>query len=136
MKQIKFLATLFAMMLVIGGFTSCSSDDDDSPVVAGLDDFYISVSLSGGGLTQAELDYETSLINATFVQDAYIMKKYKVGDAVEFFDDIMEEMLYKYNYGMRGIEGTLKMVFTLKTTKGAVIKTTVLNVTKDSAWFS
>lgn len=42
MKQIKFLATLFAMMLVMGGFTSCSSDDDDPPVVTGFNDFYLS----------------------------------------------------------------------------------------------
>lgn len=134
MKQIKFLATLFAMMLVMGGFTSCSSDDDGSPAVAGLNDFYITVSASGGGLSAAELTMFETNMNSLLLE--YRMYAYEVDDAVEEFDDLMEYMAYSYYEGMDGVKGTLKIVFTLKTTKGTLIKSSTLNITDETAWLS
>lgn len=134
MKQIKFLATLFAMMLVMGGFTSCSSDDDDSPAVTGLNDFYITVSASGGGLSAADITELESNMNSMLLD--YRMYAYQLDDAVEEFDDMMEGLTYVYYEGMYGVKGTLKMVFTLKTTKGTIIKSSTLNITDETAWLS
>ena len=133
MKQIKFFATLFAVMLVMG-VTSCSSDDDGSPAVAGLNDFYITVSASGGGLSAAELTAFETNMNSLLLE--YSMYAYEVDDAVEEFDDLMEYMAYSYYDGMDGVKGTLKIVFTLKTTKGTLIKSSTLNITDETAWLS
>lgn len=78
MKQIKFFATLFAVMLVMG-VTSCSSDDDGSPAVAGLNDFYITVSASGGGLSAAELTAFETNMNSLLLE--YRMYAYEIGRA-------------------------------------------------------
>ncbi len=134
MKQIKFLATLFAMMLVMGGFTSCSSDDDDPPVVTGFNDFYISVSISGGGLSSARIAEMEASLNSTLLE--YRMYAYEVDEAVEEFDDLMDLLAYSYYEGMYGVKGTLQMVFVLKTTKGALIKSSTLNITDETAWLS
>ena len=66
MKQIKFLATLFAFVLSVG-FTSCSDDDD--PVSShGYQDFYMQVSVSGGGLPAHMLTALESELNAQLLE--------------------------------------------------------------------
>lgn len=133
MKQIKFLATLFAFVLSVG-FTSCSSDDDDNTYPSGYQDFYMEVKVSGGGLSAVQITALENSLNASLLE--YTMDGYLTEEAIEVFDDFMEIMAYDFYYGMEGVKGTLKMLFTLKTTKGEVVKKITLNVTDSKSWLS
>lgn len=133
MKQIKFLATLFAFVLSVG-FTSCDGGGDPEPSLPGYQDFYMQVSVSGGGLPAHMLTALESELNAQLLE--YTLEGWTEADAIEFFDEYMEVMAYEFYYGMSDVKGTLKMVFFLKTTKGEVVKKITLNVTDSEAWLS
>ena len=136
MKNFKFLqlTTLLLSMMFAFGFTSCSSDSDDKDVISGYNDYFIEVAVSGGGFDAANLAALQTDINSE-LQDLYLYKLEKE-EAIEIFEDFMEEMKYDYIDGVSGVKGTLKMTFQLKTTKGVVVKTSTLNITDETAWLS
>ena len=136
MKNFKFLqlTTLLLSLMFTVGFTACSSDDDDKDAISGFNDYFIEVTVSGGGYDAASLSGLQTSLNAQ-LQD-FDLYKLEKDEAVEIFDYFMEEMKYDFIDGMSGVKGTLKMTFQLKTTKGVVVKTSTLNVTDETAWLS
>ena len=136
MKNFKFLqfTTLLLSLMFTVGFTACSSDDDDKDAISGFNDYFIEVTVSGGGYDAASLSGLQTSLNAQ-LQD-FDLYKLEKDEAVEIFDYFMEEMNYDFIDGMSGVKGTLKMTFQLKTTKGVVVKTSTLNVTDETAWLS
>ena len=136
MKNFKFLqlTTLLLSLMFTVGFTACSSDDDDRDAISGFNDYFIEVTVSGGGYDAASLSGLQTSLNAQ-LQD-FDLYKLEKDEAVEIFDYFMEEMKYDFIDGMSGVKGTLKMTFQLKTTKGVVVKTSTLNVTDETAWLS
>lgn len=131
MKQIKFLSMLLALTFALG-FTSCSDDDNDDPEVLGYNDYYIEVDVSGGGWNAADLIEFESEMNSE-LQD-YKLYKLEKEEAVEIFDNFVEEMKYDFIDGASDVNETLKMVFSLKTTKGILIKSSTLCVNNKTAW--
>ena len=136
MKIFKFLqlTTLLLSLMFTVGFTACSSDDDDKDAISGFNDYFIEVTVSGGGYDAASLSGLQTSLNAQ-LQD-FDLYKLEKDEAVEIFDYFMEEMKYDFIDGMSGVKGTLKMTFQLKTTQGVVVKTSTLNVTDETAWLS
>ena len=131
MKAVKFLAMMFAVLALCVNFASC--DKNDSPTTE-YNDYYIQCKVSGGGLNASELNYVESQLNAELSDVEWEMLKQE--EAIYYFDAAMKELRASYSDGMSGITGTLSMKFMLKTTEGKTVKTTTLNVTKDSCTLS
>lgn len=132
MKKFYLLFTLL-ISLVMTGFTSCNNSDDE-PQVSGLNDFYIECKCSGGGFDASSLAELENALNAELLE--YRLYKLTKEEAIEIFDAFMEEEKYYWIDGASDITGTFSMKFTLKTTKGVIVKTKTLNVTKETAWIS
>lgn len=133
MKAVKFLAMMIAMLTMSVGFSSCDKGDPGEPT-SEYNDYYIKCEVSGGGLDAAELNYLESLMNASLAETEWEMLK--KDEAIYYFDTAMKELKSEYSGGMTGITGTLYLKFILKTTEGATVKTTTLNITKDGCTLS
>lgn len=136
MKQMKFLAMMLALVLSLG-FTSCGEKNDPgdpTPDVPGLNDFYITAKVSGGGLSAVELTAEETAWNLVLLNHQWA--GYKVDAAIVEFDYLMEGLVYENYYGDPDLEAgkQLKIVFTLKTTKGVDVKKSTMIITNKTAW--
>lgn len=129
MKTTKFVSLMLAMLMFAFVFASCDGGDDEREV-SGLNDFYIEVKVSGGGLSAAELNALEASLNS---EGLYIWEE-KKEEAIKIFDDFIEEITYEYYDGLSWVEGTLEMKFTLKTTKGVKIKSSSVYVTDKESW--
>ena len=124
---------MIAMLAVSVSFSSCGSDDDDEPT-SEYNDYYIKCEVTGGGFDAAQLNYLESLMNASLAETEWEMLK--KDEAIYYFDTVMKELKSEYAGGMSGVTGTLYLKFILKTTEGATVKTTTLNITKDGCTLS
>ena len=129
MKLFKWFL-IFATLVASSVFTSCSKDDDAE--VTGLNDFYIEVDLKGGGFDDATLAYNEANMNADLLELG--LWNLTPEQASNIFNEFIEEMKYEYIDGMSNVKGTLRMKYTLKTTKGVSIKSKTVCVSDKTAW--
>ena len=127
-----YLLSVILLSTLMAGLTSCSKDEE--PQVEGLNDYFIEVKCQGGGLSAADLAALQNELNA----DLLGVKLYKLNkdEALRIFDEFIEETKYDFIDGVSWIDGTLQLIFTIKTTKGVSVKTKTVNVTKETAWVS
>lgn len=127
-----YLLSVILLSTLMAGLTSCSKDEE--PQVEGLNDYFIEVKCKGGGLSAADLAELQNELNA----DLLGVKLYKLNkdEALRIFDEFIEETKYDFIDGVSWIDGTLQLIFTIKTTKGVSVKTKTVNVTKETAWVS
>ena len=127
-----YLLSVILLSTLMAGLTSCTKDEE--PQGEGLNDYYIEVKCQGGGLSAADLAELQNELNA----DLLGVKLYKLNkdEALRIFDEFIEETKYDFIDGVSWIDGTLQLIFTIKTTKGVSVKTKTVNVTKETAWVS
>ena len=127
-----YLLSVILLSTLMAGLTSCSKDEE--PQVEGLNDYFIEVKCQGGGLSAADLAELQNELNAELLG----VKLYKLNkdEALRIFDEFIEETKYDFIDGVSWIDGTLQLIFTIKTTKGVSVKTKTVNVTKETAWVS
>lgn len=123
MKVVKFFSMLLCI-ITLSGLVGC---DKDADIDDALNDYYISVEVSGGGLNDAELKEFESNLNS----EIPILNGYEKKEAIYVFDRFMEEWEDEFYDGLSGVKGTLKLTFYLKTIDGKTVKKSTLNVTKD-----
>ncbi len=130
MKLFKYVLIFATFVASSVFFTSC--DKDEEAEVTGLNDFYIEVKVSGGGFDAATLASIESGMNAELLEVG--LWKLTKKEAIEIFDDFIEEEKYYWIDGASDVKGTLRMKFTLKTTKGVSVKTKTVCVSDKTAW--
>lgn len=125
------------MLCMSVAFTSCG--DDDEPV-ASIDDWYSEcTSVSGGGWTPQECSQFMNSLNTDDdleLGPGYVWRNTEKEQAIYYFDRQMKTLNNLFGSGLRGVSGTLNIVFALKNSKGTTIKTTVLKVTSTSCSMS
>lgn len=113
MKQIKFLATFFAMMLTLG-FTSCSSDDNGGPDTSGFKDYFVEVDVKGDKLSSSEVNYIESFLDNMIYEMGYkYMDGFKYDDALELFNDLIDAIDYVLREDFETLDGEVTVVFNL-----------------------
>ncbi|MBR5475273.1 MAG: hypothetical protein IKV17_00440 [Bacteroidaceae bacterium] len=128
MKNLKLMTILLGLILSMG-LISCSNDNE--PDVSGYNDFFVKTEvLSAGGLDAAAQNELQAELNS----DAPYIYKVKKEEAVEIFEDFVEEYKYDFIDGLSGVKGTLKLKFILLTTKGVTVKSSVVCITQETAW--
>ncbi|MBE6288558.1 MAG: hypothetical protein E7099_10350 [Mediterranea massiliensis] len=134
MKAIKFIGMMIAMLAMSVNFSSCSSDDDDP--VSAYDDYYIECDAKGGGLDSSTLNTLKSELNISLSELSYELEGLDKDAAIYIFDSFVKSMKSEFSSGISGVEGTLKLIFYLKTVDGKKIKTSTLNVTNTGCTIS
>lgn len=131
MKKIKYLVFLVMALFMSVSFTACSDDDDESDSsVPTYADYYIEcTSVIGGGLsaqecTSLQTDYNSIFSNLT-------MSAMERNEAIEEFDALMQNFA-KRVANIRPNE-TLRILFALKTSQGATVKTATITISKEGA---
>lgn len=124
---------MIAMLAMSINFSSCSSDDDP---VSAYNDYYIECDVKGGGLDSSTLNTLKSQLNLQLSELTYEMEGIDKDAALYIFDSFVKEMKGEFSSGVDGVEGTLKLVFILKTIEGKQIKTSTLNITNSSCTIS
>lgn len=128
MKAVKYLPLWLAMLVVTLCMASCSNDDDEVDDQA-LNDYYIEVEVSGGGLDSQEINLIESELNTTLSDIGW--EKLTKDEAIYYFDKAVKAMQYEFSEGVTGFAGTLHITFHLKTSNGKTVKSSTLNITKD-----
>lgn len=126
MKKLGFF-NIFFLLFAVACLVSCGEDEVE---IKGLNDFYVEVEVSGGGLSDAERHELQTDLNSI---DFYISKASKE-EAIGYFDEFISEMTYEYYDGLSWVEGTLTLRFILKTTKGVKAKSSSIYITNKTAW--
>lgn len=127
MKTMKYLSMLLMMVALSVCMVSCGDDDD--PIGDSFQDYYIEADVQGGGLDAAEINELKSELNADLSDVRW--EKMTKEDAVYYFDRSVKNLKQSFAEGMSGINGTLRITLTLKTSNGVVVKKSTLNITKD-----
>lgn len=127
MKKANYLTFLLGLVLTM----SLMSCEKDEPIVTGLNDFFVKTEiLSNGGLDAAAANELQAELNS----DAPTMYRLEKEEAIEIFDDFVEDYKYDFIDGLSGVKGTLKLKFILQTTKGVTVKSAVVCVTDETAY--
>lgn len=125
---------MIAILAMSINFSSCSSDDDDP--VSAYNDYYIECDVKGGGLDSSTLNTLKSQLNLELSELTYEMEGIDKDAALYIFDSFVKELKNEFSTGIDGVEGTLKMIFFLKTVEGKQVKTSTLNITNSSCTIS
>lgn len=136
MKEVvkfKSMAMCFFIAMLSLSFASCSDDDDEDPI-SGISDYYITCSVSGGGLTPQELNAMESQLNAELSQ--YEWRAVDADYALYEFNNLVRELQRSFSGGVSGISGTLRMNLQLKSADGQTISSATLNITNDDCTLS
>lgn len=118
---------LFVAMLSMS-LTACGDDDDDDEGNA-LSDYYITCSVSGGGLSSQQTETLEANLNSSLAD--ITMKGYERNKAIYLFEELVDDLEDEFSAGMSGITGTLTMTFYLKNKDGNIVKSSSLKITKD-----
>lgn len=126
MKNLKFLSMFVALICALG-FTSCS--ESDGPDLSGKNDYYIDVTVAGGGWSASRIaEFESDLQEGLFEFSDYL-EGVKSEDAIELFDEIVDDFEYEYRYGATDIDEPMYLRFDLKTQiEGAVIRSRTITI--------
>ena len=122
---------LFVAMLSLS-FTACSDDENDE--LHELTDYYVTCTVSGGGLSPQDLDNRETEYNAYFA-DEYI-EGVDYAHAIYWFNDVVEDFQERWEHGDSDVSGTLRVTLQLKNKSGEVIRTATVNITNEGSHIS
>lgn len=131
LEKIRFMAINLFIAVLSLSFASCSDDDDPVPTIT---DYYMTCTVTGGGLSPQELDNLEANLNAELTQ--YYWEAQELDYVLYYFNSEVEDWQDVFSEGVDGISGTLQITFQLKTKEGQTVRTATLNVTENGCTIS
>ena len=124
MKKFKYFSFVLLFMALCIPMVSCSDDDDDD---LKTQDYTIEATVSGGGLTNEQLNYLQEMLDDEL--EDLIMEDVTEDQAEYLFDIFISTLKSEFSNGVDYLSGTLYMNFYLKNQKGKTVESATLKIT-------